>query len=93
MRHDKAAEKNFKKFYGRAPSKVRSVKFDMPKALTCLGDLLAIEYKSTKNLHKKAKMRAYHHDSDDGVKIYLHPNRKWLLISGGKFRVTDWMRG
>lgn len=65
----------------------------MPKALTCLGNLFAIEYVSEKKLNGSHKPRLYRHKAGSGVKIYLHPDRKWILISGGKFRVTDWMRG
>lgn len=65
----------------------------MPNALTFLGDGAAIEYRSDKKLGDRPRAkRLYRHKFGSGVKIFLHPNRKWILISGGKFRVTDWMR-
>lgn len=65
----------------------------MPKQVTFLGTLYAIEYESTKKLSGNHKLRLYRHKAGPGVKIYLHPNGKSLIITGGKFRVNDWMRG
>lgn len=87
------AVKNFSRFHGRKPEKFSGVTFTMPRSLTLLGECAAIEYTSTKKLQGTFKKRLYRHKTGPGVKIYLHPNRKWLLISGGQFRVTDWMRG
>lgn len=87
------AKKNYEKFHGRPVQKTTAIQFTMPRALTFLGDGAAIEYKSDKKLGRLSnKKRLYRHLFGPGVKIYLHPNRKWILISGGKFRVTDWMR-
>ncbi len=93
MRNNAKAIKNFKTFHGRKPEKFSGVTFTMPQSLTYLGDLAAIEYTSDKRLQGTFKKRLYRHKAGKGVKIYLHPNRRWLLISGGNFRVTDWMRG
>lgn len=87
------ATKNFQKFHGRNPEKFDSIDFTMPRELTFLGTLEAIEYTSDKKLRGTFKKRLYRHKAGRGVKIYLHPNRRWILISGGNFRVTDWMRG
>ena len=65
----------------------------MPKSVTYLGDAYSIKYESTKKLYGVHKKRLYEHHMGKGVKIYLHPDGKSLLITGGKFRVTDWMRG
>jgi hypothetical protein len=93
MSHVRKAVKNFKKFHGRTVEKQTSLQFSMPKALTFLGDGHAIEYKSDKKLSgKQRSKRLFRHFFGRGVKIYLHPNQKWILIGGGKFRVTDWMR-
>lgn len=91
-KHVANAATNFKKFHGRTPDKVTGVEFTMPKALTFLGKGLAIEYESDKPLNGKRRARVYRHKFSSGVRIYLHPNRRWILVSGGKFRVTDWMR-
>lgn len=87
-----SSKKNYEKFHGRPVQKVSAINFTMPKSLTFLGDGEAIEYVSDKKLHGQHKKRLYRHKFGPGVKIYLHPNRKWILITGGKFRVTDWMR-
>ncbi len=89
----KRAIKNFKRFHGKPPSKLGGFEFTMPKSVTYLGDVYAIKYESTKRLNGVHKRRLYEHKTGPGVKIYLHPNGKSLIITGGKFRVTDWMRG
>ena len=91
--HKEKAVQNFKRFHGRAPEKRTAIRFTMPKRLTFLGGGIAIEYESDKILHGQRKPRLYRHKFGSGVKIYLHPNRQWLLVGGGNFRVTDWMRG
>ncbi len=94
MGHKELAKKNYKKFHKRSTEKETNVSFVMPRALTYLGAGNAIEYVSDKILPgKKRTGRLYRHKFGSGVKIYLHPNRDWILIHGGNFRVTDWMRG
>lgn len=92
-RHLAKAVQNYKKFHGRSPAKLGSFEFTMPKSVTYLGDAYAIKYESTKKLGGVHKKRLFEHDMGPGVKIYLHPNKKSLIITGGRFRVTDWMRG
>lgn len=88
------ATQNFKKFHGRLPDKKTAIQFTMPKELTYLGSGVAIEYRSDKEIKGRIRRsRVFRHLFGSGVKIYLHPNRKWILIGGGSFRVTDWMRG
>jgi len=65
----------------------------MPKTLTYLGTIYSIKYESTKKLGGTHRLRLYEHKMGPGVKVYLHPNAHTLIISGGRFRVTDWMRG
>ncbi len=93
--HKEAARANYKRFHGRAVEKTTGIDFTMPRTLTFLGDGVAIEYDSDKRVYGNpvSKKRLYRHLFGKGVKIYLHPNRKWILIGGGNFRVTDWMRG
>ena len=95
--HKREAVENHKKFFGRAVERETRIEFTMPKALTLLGEGAAIEYRSDKELKQRGrtalrKKRLYRHVFGPGVRIYLHPNRRWILISGGNFRVTDWMR-
>lgn len=83
----------YKKFHGKSPGRFGSVDFTMPKSLTFLGTVYSIKYESTKKLSGTHRLRLYEHKTGPGVKIYLHPNGRTLIISGGRFRVTDWMRG
>jgi hypothetical protein len=84
---------NFKRFHGRTPRQLGGFSFTMPKSVTYLGNLYSIKYESTKKLGGTHRLRLYEHKTGPGVKIYLHPDGKSLIITGGKFRVTDWMRG
>lgn len=94
MSHKQLAKKNYEKFHKRKIEKETAIQFTMPKALTFLGVGAAIEYRSDKALPGRSrKIRHYRHKFGSGVKIYLHPNKKWILVGGGNFRVTDWMRG
>lgn len=93
MGHKEKAIKNFKRFHDRNPKKFGSFQFTMPLSVTYLGALHSIKYESTKRLAGTHRLRLYEHRSGPGVKIYLHPNGKSLIITGGRFRVTDWMRG
>jgi len=94
MRHAVKALKNYERFHKRKTEKKTAIRFTMPKALTYLGSGFAIEYKSDKVLAgKKRATRTYRHVFGPGVKIYLHPDQKWILVGGGRFKVTDWMRG
>lgn len=97
-RKTQKAIQNYKRFHGRDPEALASGKFGsfsftMPKSVTFLGTAYAIEYESTKKLSGIHRNRLYRHKMGPGVKIYLHPDGKSLIITGGKFRVTDWMRG
>lgn len=92
----KTAEDRYKRFFGFTPTSAFKVDIPFPKAVACLGDALAVEYRSDKKLSprdKSPKPRAYRHVIGRGVKIYTDPSGKCLYITGGKFRVTDWMRG
>ncbi len=65
----------------------------MPKTLTYLGTCYSIKYESTKKLSGTHRLRLYEHKMGRGVRLYLHPDRRTLIVKGGSFRVTDWMRG
>lgn len=91
--HKKRAIRNFKRFHGRAPRKFGGLEFTMPRSVTYLGNLYSIKYESTKQLAGTHRLRLFEHRAGPGVKIYLHPNGRSLIITGGRFRVTDWMRG
>lgn len=90
---DKTAVRRYKTFHGNAPSRRSSIGLTVPRAVTYLGDVFAIEYESTKKLAGSHRLRLYRHKVGRGVKMYLHPDGKTLIIRGGRFRVTDWLRG
>lgn len=92
-RHLQRAVANFKRFHGRSPQKLGSFRFTMPKTVTFLGTCYSIKYESTKKLAGTHRLRLYEHRMGADVRIYLHPNGRTLIITGGRFRVTDWMRG
>lgn len=90
------AEGRYKQFFGFEPTSSFKVEIPFPKAVACLGDALAVEYRSDKKLSPRdssRRRRAYRHIIGRGVKIYTDPSGKCLYITGGKFRVTDWLRG
>ncbi len=92
----KAGMKRYRKFHGRAPSKMRFVDLPRPKEIIYLGRGVAIEYESDKVLEagdrRLPKKRNYRHEFGAGVQIYTDPKGQALFIKGGRFRVTDWMR-
>ena len=89
----KEAVKRYRKFHGHKPDKVSTVNIPLPKAVVYLGEGLAIEYRSDKILNGRRGSHAYRHSFKKGVKVYTDKAGKALFVVGGKFRVTDWMRG
>jgi hypothetical protein len=87
-----AAARRFKGFHARQPQKVGFVNIPHPKALVFLGHGVAIEYRSDKLALGSRKMRTYRHRFGGAVKIFTDAKGKTLYITGGRFRVTDWMR-
>lgn len=91
----KKAVNRFSKFHVKAPDKIKSASVSInrwPKALVYLGRGIAVEYKSDKLAHGERKTKHYRHDLGKGVKFYTDPDGKMLIVFGGKFRVTDWLR-
>lgn len=91
----KKAVGRFKKFHAKAPTKIvkESVSIDgWPDALVFLGKGHAVEYKSDKLAHGERVQKLYRHKLGRQVNFYTDPDGKMLIIFGGKFRVTDWLR-
>lgn len=86
------ALKRFRRFHVRTPDKIGRVNIPHPKALVLLGEGVAIEYRSDKLALGSRKVRTYRHRFGRGVKVYTDAAGKTLWITGGRFRVTDWMR-
>jgi len=94
------AVRRYEKFHAKAPSKVGLVNIPHPKAVVFLGAGVAIEYKSDKRVLSlgdkpsmaRGKTRLYRHRFGAGVRVYTDPAGSTLFITGGRFRVTDWMR-
>jgi len=91
---DEKAIKRYAKFHGRNPDKAKSINLVYPKVLIYLGSGVAIEYKSNKAARGVPKGKhIYRHKFGSGVKIYTDKQGRTLFVLGGKFRITDWMRG
>lgn len=86
------ARKAYRAFHKKNPDKMTTAEFTMPKSLIRLGSAVAVEYRSDKPLAGVRKNRIYRHKFGRNVILYCHPNRRWLFVSGGNFRVTDWLR-
>ena len=90
---DGEALKKFHTFHKRAPRKVTHVDIPMPKTLVHLGSGVAIEYRSTKKFSGSKRLsNSFRHIFGRGVEIYADPKGRCLFITGGRFKVTDWMR-
>jgi hypothetical protein len=87
------ALKRYRKFHGHEPRKYSTINIPYPRILVCLGKGVAIEYESDKkDKNVPTGKNEYRHKFKQGVKIYTDKKGKILIITGGKFRVTDWMR-
>lgn len=85
----------YKGFQGRAPKKVTRINIPKIGPIVYLGKGLAIEYQSDKKMHRsdiRPTSRGYRHTFEKGVKIYTEPTGKALIVIGGRFKVTDWLR-
>jgi hypothetical protein len=87
-----SAVKRFKTFHKKAPNRIGSVDFRIPKALVYLGKGVAIEYLSDKFALGSRRERLYRHKFGAGVKLYTCPQGRKLFVFGGRLRVTDWLR-
>lgn len=88
-----AAKSRAEKFHGRPGRVVSKTDFEVPTALVLMGEGVAIEYKSDKNLPGKPRAsRVYRHKFGAGVKVYCDPKGQTILVFGGRMKVTDWIR-
>lgn len=92
MSEVKQAVAKYRKFYGKNPTKKGRVNIPFPRAVVCLGAGVAVEYRSDKKLDGTFKKRLYRHKFGAGVKVYTDPKGKAIYITGGRMRVTDWIR-
>lgn len=91
-RHD--AIRTYRRFHKKEPDKITEIDFPTPKTLVCLGRAVAVEYESKKKfVGQKRKTNVFRHEIGKGVMIYTDETGKWLFVSGGRFHVTDWLRG
>ena len=93
MKTDKA-EKLFKRFNKRKADRLTSIDLPaFPKKIVFLGEAVEIVYKAVGKMNSPRPNGGHKHSFGKGVKIYADPTGKCLYVLGGKFRVTDWMRG
>lgn len=84
----------FRRFHGRSAEKKAFVEIPHPKAVVFLGEALAIEYASDKNVPRLGgkRQRGYRHRFSKGVRVYCDAKGTTLFVTGGRFKVTDWLR-
>ena len=88
------AVKTFRRFHARSPEKITSINLpSFPKEIVYLGDALSIAYRAKNKMNSPKPNGGHEHKFGKGVKIYADPTGKCLYVLGGKFRVTDWLRG
>jgi hypothetical protein len=92
LKEVKQAIAKYRKFYGKTPSKTGKVNIPFPRAVVCMGEGVAVEYRSDKKLDGTFKKRVYRHKFGKGVKIYTDPSGATIYVTGGRMRVTDWIR-
>ena len=81
------------KFHGRPAKVVGKVDFEIPSALVLMGEGVAIEYRSDKELPGKPREgRVFRHRFGRGAKIYCDPKGRTIFVFGGRLKVTDWIR-
>lgn len=85
------AERLFKTFHGKNPSKTRKVEISTPKALVELGRAVAIEYECTKRNGVKpsraGKKNVFRHEMPKGNILSSNENGTLLIIRGPKLSV------
>lgn len=89
-----AAAKRAALFHGKKnATQVGKATLEIPTALVYMGEGVAIEYRSDKNLPGQPKQsRVYRHKFGKGVKIYCDPKGETIFVFGGRMKVTDWIR-
>lgn len=98
MKVPRSAVKGFEKFHGHAVNRIRRLNLPAMKVLIRLGQAVAVEYSSNKPIGKlsatgRSRSRVYRHLFGPGVELFTDSTRRCLIVTGGKFRVTDWLRG
>jgi len=81
-----AADRMYEIFHDRKPSKAKRIKRIEADSLAELGNALEIGYSSDK---WTGKSQDYLHEFGKGVKLYATPDRKALIITGGKMSVES----
>ncbi len=99
VRRTSVASRRYKRFHGVPGKQVGKVKFVYPRRLILIGRAISVVYQpprhSTKffRTRKSKKAGQYIHRFGKTVSIYTTERGDAAIILGGKFRVTDWLRG
>ncbi len=90
------AAKQYRRFHRIGPRRVSKVWLAHPRRVMRIGRITRVSYvpdaRSGKQ-DKKGSLINYYHDFGPGVSGFVSEDGKQLIITGGKFRVTDWLRG
>lgn len=80
-------------FHGRPGKQVAKTDFEVPSALVLMGEGVAVEYQSDKQIPgERREQRVFRHKFGRGVKIYCDPSGETIFVFGGRLKVTDWIR-
>ena len=94
MKIDPRAKALFRKFNARGCDKIGKIDLpSFPKNIVFLGDAISIVYRAKGKMNSPKPNGGHEHKFGKSVKIYADPSGKCLYVLGGKFRVTDWLRG
>lgn len=93
------ALRRHRQFHGTAGRIAGRVAFAYPKRLILIGRAVSVVYVPPRYSAKSFRTRTlrrpgeYIHKFGPSVNVYATDNGKSIILLGGKFRVTDWLRG
>lgn len=83
-----AAIEKYLEVHGKAPTKASRVEIpDPPQAVTLIGELIQVNYRTTKNGGPSTEY--YHRFKRPRPKLVTDPKGKNLFVVGGKFKISE----
>lgn len=92
-------QRRYRQFHGRAGRITGRVNLPTPRRLILIGRAVSVVYVPPVGSGKFFRTRTlkrpgeYLHKFGPNVKLYTDERGRLVYIVGGKFRVTDWLRG
>lgn len=90
------AARQYRRFHRVAPRRVSRIFLAAPRRVMRIGRVTRLNYVPDRGSGKqdaKGKTIEYFHDFGPGVQGFVSEDGRQLIITGGRFRVTDWLRG